>query len=329
MLVGIVLGGIAVLRGQMNAGYFIFFLLQAQKAGSQFKRLSRVNQLREQANGAGARIFDLLDVVSDIRDAPHAAPLPPARGHITFEHVSFHYDTGEEVLRDLHFEVVPGEVIALVGPSGAGKTTLVNLLPRFYDPTEGRILLDGVNLREVTLVSLRGQVGIVPQETVLFSGTIADNIRYGKLDAPDEEVIEAARAANAVEFIERLPGGFGTSVGERGARLSGGQRQRIAIARALLKDPRILILDEATSSLDTESEHLVQQALERLMQNRTTFVIAHRLSTIQHAVRILVLDGGRVVEIGSHAQLLARRGLYRRLYEMQFRPASATGATRR
>ncbi|MHB9131292.1 MAG: ABC transporter ATP-binding protein [Armatimonadota bacterium] len=327
MIVGIVLGGIAVFTGQLEAWAFFIFLTQAQKVGTQFKRLSRINQLRQQMNGVGARIFELLDVVPIIKDAPDAQPLPPIQGRIVFDQVGFGYTPGEDVLSNLNIDVAPGEVIALVGPSGAGKTTLVNLLPRFYDPTSGSITVDGMDLRGVTLTSLRAQVGIVPQETVLFHGTIYTNILYGKLDATEEEVIEAARSANALEFIERLPDGFNTVVGERGARLSGGQRQRVAIARALLKNPRILILDEATSALDTESEHLVQQALERLMLDRTTFVIAHRLSTVQHATRILVLESGRIVERGTHQELLAKGGLYQRLYEMQFHVPPTVEAT--
>ena len=221
------------------------------------------------------------------------------------------------MLRGVTLEIEPGEVVALVGPSGAGKTSLANLIMRFYDPTEGRVAVDGHDLRQVTLHSLRSQIGLVPQETVLFGGTIGDNIRYGKMGASDDEVMAAARAANADQFIGELPQGYETEAGERGVKLSGGQRQRIAIARALLKDPRILILDEATSSLDAESEALVQEALERLMEGRTTLVIAHRLSTIRNADRIVVLDDGEVVEQGKHEELLAAGGVYRRLYGIQ------------
>src|SRR5579859_448281 len=232
---------------------------------------------------------------------------------------------GEPVLRNINLEIAPGEALALVGPSGAGKSTLFNLIPRFYDPTQGALCVDGHDLRSVTLESLRAQIGIVPQETHLFSGTVRENLRYGKLDASEAELVAAARAANADEFIERLPRGYDTLVGEKGVKLSGGQRQRVAIARAILKDPRILLLDEATSSLDSESEALVQEALERLMQGRTTVMIAHRLSTVQRAHRIAVLEAGRLVGLGTHEALLAEGGLYARLYKMQFRPVESSG----
>jgi subfamily B ATP-binding cassette protein MsbA len=230
------------------------------------------------------------------------------------------------ILSDISLEILPGEVLALVGPSGAGKTTLVNLIARFYDPTQGAVLVDGHDLRSVQLQSLRKQIGIVPQETLLFGGSVRENILYGRLEAEEAEMITAAQAANAHEFILQLPEGYDTPVGERGVKLSGGQRQRIAIARAILKDPRILLLDEATSSLDSESEGLVQQALERLMKNRTSIVIAHRLSTIQNADRIAVMEDGRLVELGAHAELMELDGLYARLYRLQFRGLEPTAA---
>jgi subfamily B ATP-binding cassette protein MsbA len=277
----------------------------------------------QQALGASERVFELLDTLPEMQDAADAIPLPPIRGAVRFENVSFDYgdaDEAREVLQDVSLDVRPGRVVALVGPSGAGKTTLVNLIPRFYDPTAGRVLVDGYDVCTVQMRSLRAQIGIVPQETALFSGSVRENIAYGKLDATQAEIEAAAHAANAHDFIVELPNGYDTLVGERGVKLSGGQRQRVAIARAILKNPRILILDEATSSLDSESEQAVQEALERLMRDRTTFVIAHRLSTITNADWIVVLDRGRVVEQGAHADLLAREGgLYRRMYALQFR----------
>jgi subfamily B ATP-binding cassette protein MsbA len=270
----------------------------------------------------------LLDTAPEMEDAPDAIALPPVEGYVAFSQVSFDYQDattqseGEArvVLQDVTLSAEPGQVVALVGPSGAGKTTLVNLIPRFYDPTVGSVCIDGHDVRQVQIHSLREQVGIVPQETALFSGTVRDNIAYGKLDATQAEIEAAARAANAHDFVSRLPAGYDTLVGERGMKLSGGERQRIAIARAILKNPRVLILDEATSSLDSESEYAVQEALERLMRDRTTFVIAHRLSTITNADKIVVLANGCVMEQGTHEGLLAREGgLYRRMYAVQFR----------
>jgi subfamily B ATP-binding cassette protein MsbA len=256
-----------------------------------------------------------------------AIALPAPLGRVTLDSVWFHYpDRDQDVLRDVSLEVAAGEVVALVGPSGAGKSTLVSLVTRFYDPSRGRILLDGVDLRDLDLRELRGHVGIVPQETHLFSGTIEENIRYGRPDATADEIRRAAADANAEEFILGFSAGYATIVGERGVKLSGGQRQRVAIARALLKNPRILILDEATSSLDSHAESLVQDALTRLMVGRTTFVIAHRLSTVRDADRVVVLSHGQIAQIGSHASLMAEPGLYRSLYERQLRDTAAMAA---
>jgi len=312
-------GGREVLEGRLTAGSLIAFLVYGINIAGALGTFTGLWTQLQEAVGASRRIFELLDEVPEIRDAADARPLPPVKGRVTFEHVSFSYPGSERVLRDINLEIQPGEVLALVGPSGAGKTTAFNLIPRFYDPTAGRVCIDGHDLRTVTLDSLRGQIGMVAQETQLFSGTVRENLRYGRLDVSDAELEEAARAANAAEFIERLPKGYDTVVGERGVKLSGGQRQRVAIARAILKDPRILLLDEATSSLDSESESLVEEALERLMRGRTTVIIAHRLSTVHRADRLAVLEAGHLIELGNHPELIAHDGLYARLYRMQFR----------
>jgi ATP-binding cassette, subfamily B, bacterial MsbA len=316
-------GSREVIAGQLTPGQLISFLLYTMMIASPIAGFTSLYSQFQRALGASERVFELLDTAPEMQDEAGAPALPPIKGDVRFEDVSFDYaESAEsrEVLRDIDLHAQPGQVVALVGASGSGKTTLANLIPRFYDPTHGRILIDGHDIRGVQMRSLREQIGIVPQETSLFSGSVRDNILYGKLDATDEELEAAARAANANDFIGELPEGYDTLVGERGVKLSGGQRQRVAIARALLKNPRILILDEATSSLDSESELAVQEALERLMRDRTTFVIAHRLSTVTSANWIAVLDRGRVAEQGTHAELLAREGgLYRKMVALQFR----------
>jgi ATP-binding cassette subfamily B protein len=277
------------------------------------------------------RIFNYLDMEPEAPQRPDALVLADARGDVTFEHVSFHYVEDRWALRDVSFHAAPGKLVAFVGPSGAGKTTIMNLVPRFYDPQEGRVMLDGHDVRDLTLDSLRNSIGIVAQETYLFHKTylfhtsIRENLKYGNPNADDAALIAACKAANIYDFISRLPEGFDTVVGERGLKLSGGERQRVAIARVLLKDPRVLILDEATSSLDSTSERLIQEALEPLMRGRTSLVIAHRLSTVVRADAIHVVEAGRIAESGAHAELLARGGLYARLYEAQFKPEDTFG----
>ena len=312
-------GGREVLDGRLSAGELIAFLIYGLTVAASFAGVISVYSQFQEALGATKRVFEILDAEPDVRDAPNARQLVAIDGSISIQDVSFAYEGDVDVLRDIDLEIKAGEIIALVGPSGAGKSTLFNLIPRFYDPDAGSILIDGHDIRGATQSSLRHHIGIVPQETLLFGGTIRENILYGKLDADEAELIAAAKSANAHDFIMELPKAYETIVGERGIKLSGGQRQRVAIARALLKNPSILLLDEATSSLDSESEQLVQQALSRLMENRTTVIIAHRLSTVRVAHRIAVLDRGRIIELGRHEQLMAQSGLYAKLYEMQFR----------
>lgn len=312
-------GGKEVLAGRLTAGDLVAFIIYALNISRSISQTSRLYAAVNTAAGASERIFELLDEKPEIKDREGAIELTRVTGRLEFERLSFSYEDGREVLKEISFTAHPGQTIALVGPSGAGKTTLLNLIPRFYDPGSGRIKLDGHDIRDLQVKSLRSQISIVPQEVHLFGASITENIRYGKLDATEEEIIQAAKDANAHEFITQIPEGYKALIGEKGVKLSGGQRQRLAIARALLKDPKILLLDEATSALDSESEAQVQEALYRLMEDRTTFVIAHRLSTIQHADRILVLDEGRIIEDGTHQQLLAAGGLYSHLYELQFR----------
>ncbi len=318
-------GGVEVLAGRLTAGDLVAFIIYALNISRSVSQTSRLYAAVNTAAGASERIFELLDEKPEISDSATAKTITHADGAIRATNIRFSYEEERPVLKDISFEAAAGETIALVGPSGAGKTTLLNLIPRFYDPQEGTIFIDGTDIREYKVKSLREQISIVPQEVHLFGTSVKENIRYGKLEATDEQVIAAAKAANAHDFISAMPEGYDAMIGEKGVKLSGGQRQRLAIARAILKDPAILLLDEATSSLDSESEAQVQDALYRLMQNRTTFVIAHRLSTVQHADRILVLEDGRIIETGTHAELIEHDGLYSHLYALQFRDLDETG----
>lgn len=320
-------GGLQVIQGTMTPGTFFSFLTAVFLIYNPVKRLASVNNMIQQALSAAERVFAVLDVPTEAASDTGVRSFDGVRSTIELRGVSFRYEGAETwALQGISLTVQTGEVLAIVGSSGAGKTTLVNLIPRFYDPTQGAILIDGVDLREIRLAALRRQIGIVSQETLLFDDTVRNNIAYGKDDVTDEAISKAARAAFAHEFIMRMPSGYDTLIGENGVKLSGGERQRLAIARALLRNPPILILDEATSSLDTESERMVQMALANLMQGRTTFVIAHRLSTVQRASRIVVLAGGRIVEIGHHEDLLAKAGTYQRLYQMQFQSGGGEDA---
>ena len=319
-------GARMVIDGQLSLGTLVAFLSYVISFYDPLRRLTEIDDVFQQAIAAGERIFELMDETSEIRDAPDAIALDEITGDVIFDDVHFRYGEGSEVLHDVEFRMAPGEVVALVGPSGAGKTSIANLICRFYDPIHGHIRVDGHDLRNVQINSLRQHVSVVLQDTFLFNTTVRDNLLYGKPDASKDEMIDAAQAAYAHEFIEQLPQGYDTEIGERGVKLSGGQKQRLALARAILADPRILILDEATSSVDAEAEHLIQQALEQVMKGRTSLVIAHRLSTIRNADKIIALEDGHIREVGGHEELLARGGLYSQLYQRQLELAASGAA---
>jgi subfamily B ATP-binding cassette protein MsbA len=315
-------GGREVLANRLSTGDLVAFIFFAFNIGRSMGGMARIYTIFSSAVGASERIFGLMDQQPDVRDNPQAKAIGEVKGQVSFDGVWFGYEPSRPVLKEITFSCNPGDIVALAGPSGAGKTTLLNLIPRFYDVTKGNICIDGVDISEVTQASLRSHIAIVPQQIQLFGSTVKENIRYGRLDATDEEIIEAATFAQAHTFITAHPDGYDAKIGEKGIKLSGGQRQRIAIARAILKRPDILLLDEATSSLDSESEAAVQLALDHLMAQCTTFVIAHRLSTIRNATNILVLEDGRIVEKGSHNELLQKNGLYQRLHKIQFQKGS-------
>ena len=311
------LGGYLVIRGSLTLGELVAFITYLAQLTSPIRRLGFLVPSIAMAGASAERVFEILDEEAQVEDTEDAKPLGKIRGHLRFDNVSFSYARPHNVLRDVSFEIEPGQVLALLGPTGSGKSSIINMIPRFYDPTEGRILLDGHDIRTATLHSLRSQIGIVLQESTLFATTIRENLAFGRPDATEEEIVEAAQAAQAHEFIETFPDGYDTKVGERGATLSGGQRQRVAIARTLLTDPRILILDDATSSVDTETEHLIQVALANLMKGRTSVIIAQRLSTVRLADQILMLEKGQIAAAGKHEELFDRSALYRKIYEEQ------------
>jgi subfamily B ATP-binding cassette protein MsbA len=311
-------GGWRVIHGELTIGSLLAFQSYLLIMWQPVRWIAMINQMAQQAQASGERIFEILDTPLDVAEKEDAVPLPALQGEVRFEHVSFAYGKDRPLLRDVSFDVQPGHTVALVGPSGSGKTTLTNLIPRFYDVTAGNVLIDGYDVRDLRLESLRSQIGMVLQEPFLFNMSIRENICYGRGGATDDEVVAAAKAACAHDFIMEFPDGYDTVIGERGTRLSGGQRQRLSIARAILVDPRILILDEATSSVDTRTDYLIQRALDRLMENRTTIVIAHRLSTVQRAHQILLMADGRIIARGTHDELLATNAVYQQLYEIQF-----------
>jgi len=322
-------GGILVVRGDLTIGQMVAFQTLLMQLIMPIRMIGWLVNMATQAVAAGQRVYEILDTAPDVREKPQALELACTKGHVRFENVSFSYDGKTEVLDGLNIDAPAGQTVALLGSTGSGKSSVINLIPRFYDITAGRITIDGIDIRDVTLKSLRANIGIVLQETFLFSATIKENIAYGKAGAQEAEIIAAAQAARIHDFIVSLPEGYDTLLGERGIGLSGGQKQRVAIARALLMNPRILILDEATSSVDTETEFLIQQALHELMQNRTTFVVAQRLSTVKEAQQIIVLKDGKVQQKGTHDSLLREEGVYREIYDLQFRPQEELGISSR